>query len=122
MKTATNTNHTPGPWMVLADPDLPDLLTALNWSWVVLPIFEKAYPKDDRPRKAIEAARAYALNPSKETAYAAAYAAAADADAANAAACASAYEAAEAAEAAANAAHAAYAAAKAAIAKAEGRA
>jgi predicted lipid-binding transport protein (Tim44 family) len=68
---------------------------------LVLPIFEKAYPKDDRPRKAIEAARAYALNPSKETAYAA-HAAARAADVAYAAA-----PAAAAANAAANAAYAA---------------
>ena len=31
----------------------------------VLPIFEKAYPNDKRPREAINAARAYARNPSE---------------------------------------------------------
>jgi hypothetical protein len=82
------------------------VLIACECAELVLPIFEKAYPKDDRPRKAIEAARAYALNPSKETAYAAnaAYAS-------NAAAFAAAKAAAKA---AAYAAYAAYAAAKAA--------
>ena len=59
----------------------------------VLDIFEKKYPSDKRPRKAIEAAKNYLKNPCKETkdaaaaaayAYAYAYAAAAaaaDADA-----------------------------------------
>jgi hypothetical protein len=32
----------------------------------VLPIFEEAYPDDTRPRKAIEAARAWLQNPSDE--------------------------------------------------------
>ena len=32
-----------------------------------LPNYEKAYPKDDRPRKAIEAAEAWCLNPTEET-------------------------------------------------------
>ena len=36
------------------------VLIACECAELVLPIFEKAYPKDDRPRKAIEAARAYA--------------------------------------------------------------
>ena len=74
----------------------------------VLYIFEKKYPSDLRPRKAIEAAKEYLKNPSKKTKAAATYAAAAAyaAHAAHAA-----YAAAYAAYAAANAAHAAYAAA-----------
>jgi len=32
----------------------------------VLPIFERRFPADDRPRKAIEAARRYASNPTEE--------------------------------------------------------
>ena len=32
---------------------------------LALPIFEKEYPEDDRPRKAIQAARAYLAEPSK---------------------------------------------------------
>ena len=43
------------------------VLIACECAELVLPIFEKEYPKDDRPRKAIEAARAYALKPSEET-------------------------------------------------------
>lgn len=59
---------------------------------LVLGIFEKKYPKDKRPRKAIEAAKDYLKNPNKKTARAAdaaayaAYAAAYAADAAYAAA------------------------------------
>ena len=79
----------------------------------VLDIFEKKYPEDDRPRKAIEAAKAWLKNPCKETAYAAANAADAAANAAYAAANAAyaaayaAYVANAAAYAAANAAYAA---------------
>src|SRR3990167_4495114 len=51
----------------------------------VLWIYEKKYPKDDRPRKAIEAAKVWLGNPCKETAYAAAYATNAAYAAANAA-------------------------------------
>ena len=68
------------------------VLIACECAELVLPIFEKEYPKDDRPRKAIEAARAYALKPTKELASAASNAASAAsyvatnaADAANAA-------------------------------------
>ena len=53
----------------------------------VIGVYEKEYPKDDRPRKAIEAAKIYLKNPSeknKNAAYAA-YAAYAAADAAYAA-------------------------------------
>ena len=66
----------------------------------VLHIFEDKHPDDNRPRKAIEAAKAWLKDPSADAVYAAAYA---DADAA-----------AYAANAAANAAYAAYAAANAA--------
>ena len=86
----------------------------------VLPIFEKKYPNNDRPRKSIEAAEAWIENPTEEnrqkaiearrSAYAAAYAAAAYA--ADAAYAAYAGDAAYAADAAA--AYAAYAAAAAA--------
>jgi len=81
----------------------------------VLNIFEKQQPKDDRPRKAIEAAKEYLRNPkTAAAAYAAARAAAlAAADAADAAARA-ADAAADAAYAAARAAYAAAAAARAA--------
>jgi hypothetical protein len=89
---------------------------------LVLKIFEKKYPNDDRPRKAIEAAEKWLKNPTEENraaADAAAYAAARAADAAayaaartaDVAACAAAYAAADAACAAAYAAsYAAYAA------------
>ena len=75
----------------------------------VLSIFEEKYPNDNRPRKAIEAARNYLENPCKETADAAAYAADAAADAAAYAA--DAVDAVDAADAAAYAAYAADAAA-----------
>ena len=79
----------------------------------VLHIFEEKYPSDDRPRKAIEAAKEYlktgtadaAAYDAADAAYAAAY------DAADAAYAAAAYAAAYAADAAAYAADAAYAAA-----------
>ena len=74
----------------------------------VIEIYEKKYPKDKRPRQAIEAAKKCIENPSEENkndAYAAADAAADAADAAYAAA-----DAADAAYAAADAADAAYAA------------
>ena len=76
----------------------------------VIKIFEDKYPNDKQPRQAIQAAKNYLKNPSKDAAYAAnaaanaAYAAADAADAANAAA--------NAAYAAADAANAAYAARK----------
>jgi hypothetical protein len=73
----------------------------------VIGIFEKKYPKDDRPRKAIEAAKEYLKNPSQKN-KAAVDAAAAAVDAAAAAAYAAAYAAYAAA--AANAADAAAAA------------
>lgn len=49
------------------------VLVACSLAEKVLPLFEKKYPNDSRPRKAIEAARAWANDPSKH--------AAADADA-----------------------------------------
>jgi len=81
----------------------------------VLPIYEKRYPKDDRVRKAIEAAKIYLADASEMNRFAAADAAARAADAAYAAYAANAaYAAYAAANAAANAANAAYAAANAA--------
>ena len=47
-----------------------------------LPNYEKAYPKDDRPRKAIDAAEAWCLNPTEETARSAARPAAESAESA----------------------------------------
>jgi hypothetical protein len=79
----------------------------------VINIYEKKYPSDDRPRKAIDAAKACLKNPSEKTKRAAAYAANAAYAAANAAAYA-ANAAAYAAYAANAAAYAAYAAAYAA--------
>jgi hypothetical protein len=96
-------------------------LAAADIAELVLPIYEKAYPNDNRPRKAIEAARngdrdaardaayaardaAYAAYAARDAAYAAAYAAYAARDAAYAA-----YAARDAAYAAAYAAYAAYA-------------
>jgi len=78
----------------------------------VIEIYEKKYPEDDRPRKAIEAAKAYLKKPCASTKKkAAAYADAADAAAAAADAAAdAAYAAAYAADAAAYAYAAAYAA------------
>ena len=52
---------------------------------LVLPILEKKHPKDDRPRKAIEAAKNWLANPTKENAHAADAHAAHAADAAHAA-------------------------------------
>ena len=52
---------------------------------LVLHIFEEKYPKDKRPRLAIEAAENYLKNPTEENKYAATYAAYAAADAAYAA-------------------------------------
>ena len=40
---------------------------AIHAAEPVLPIFEAAYPGDDRPRKAIKAARAYLAHPSPKT-------------------------------------------------------
>ena len=40
---------------------------AIHAAESVLPIFEAAYPGDDRPRKAIKAARAYLAHPSPKT-------------------------------------------------------
>ena len=65
------------------------VLVACEFAETVLPIYEKKHPKDDRPRKAIEAARTWANCPAEsknKKAKAAAAAAAAAADAADAAA------------------------------------
>ena len=69
--------------------------TAIYCAELVLPLFEKKYPKDARPRKAIQVAKNWLKNPNNKTAaaayaaanaaYAAAYAAYAAANAANAA-------------------------------------
>ena len=91
---------------------------AVKFAERVLPIFEQKYPKDKRPRKAINAARVWLKNPTEKNRIAAAAAAAAAAayDAAFAAAY-TAYTAAYAAYAAADAAaYAAYTAAAAAYA------
>ena len=88
----------------------------------VLPIFEKRFPEDKRPRAAVEAAEAYLIDPSednREKAEAAAAAARAAEAAEAAAAAARAAEAAWAAEAAEAAAEAAWAAAWAAAEAAE---
>ncbi len=94
---------------------------AIGFAESVLPLFEAKYPNDNRPRLAIEAARAWIGDPCERTAdaaraadaaYAAAYAANAAYYAARAAD--AAYAAAYAANAAANAADAAYYAARAA--------
>ncbi len=87
---------------------------AIDCAERALPIFEAEYPKDKRPREAIEAAKAWLVDPSIDTTTASmaaddAAAKAAYADAAAYAANAAAY-AAYAAYAAANAAYAAYAA------------
>ena len=106
-----------GDWMLwlcgemLGKPGWPTrqeiVLAACCCAELALPIFEKKYPKDDRPRKAIETTRLWArgkatIEEVRSAAYAA-YAAYAAADAADAAAAA--------ADAAADAADAAYAAA-----------
>ena len=75
-------------------------LFAADCAAYVLPLFEKKHPKDDRPRKAIQAARRWARNPTQKNASAAAsaayaaYASSAYAAAASAAAASSAYAAA----------------------------
>ena len=66
----------------------------------VIDIYEKKYTNDDRPRKAIEAAKNYIENPSRENAYTAAHASIASANAADAAAASAAASAADAADAA----------------------
>ena len=75
----------------LLDETLPARVAA-DWADRVLPLWEAKHPDDDRPRKAIEAARAWAECPCDEhtkaaaAAYAAAYAAACAAYAAHGAA------------------------------------
>jgi len=83
------------------------VLLAIGFAEKALPVWEREYPEDMRPREAIEAAKEWLSNPSEETA---AHAAEAAAHAAYAAA----HAAARAADAAYAAAHAAYAAAHAA--------
>ena len=89
------------------------IFLAVNFAESSLPIWEAKYPEDERPRRAIEAARALLKDPGKEraAAWAAAWAAARDpASAAYAAA----RDAAYAADAAADAAYASWAACSAA--------
>jgi hypothetical protein len=62
------------------------VILAVFFAEGVLPIFEKEFPEDKRPREAVEAAKAWIVNPCRETAYSAAAAAAYSADAAHAAA------------------------------------
>ena len=52
-------------WKLEADP-LKQIHCACDIAERVLPIFEKKYPDDKRPREAIEAARRYADDPSNE--------------------------------------------------------
>jgi hypothetical protein len=106
--------HDDKKWVFVRSIDKSKLrLVAADFAERVLHIYENKYPTDDRPRKAIEAARsgdaAAAAYAAADAAYAAAYAAYAAAYAADAAADA-AYAAAYAADAAANAAYAANAA------------
>lgn len=44
---------------------------AVKCAELALPIFEKEYPSDDRPRKAIEAVKAWLENPTEDVGYAA---------------------------------------------------
>lgn len=110
-------------WVIARTMTRPQYLAyAIFSSEQVIDIFEKKYPKDDRPRKAIEAAKRVLENDTEENraaAYAAsAYAASASAASASAAAAYAAYDAAAAAYDAA-AAYAASAAASAAAAAEE---
>jgi len=71
-------------WALRATEKHPDgdrvmRLMAADFAEAVLPIFEKIYPKDDRPRKAIRAARDYANGMITEQECAAAWDAALDA-------------------------------------------
>jgi hypothetical protein len=86
---------------------------------LVLPIYEKQYPDDKRPRLAIEAAKAWLKDPSEENRQAAAYAAYASYASYAAAASAAAYAASAAAYAASSAAYDAYDASAAAYAAAD---
>ena len=52
------------------------LALAIYAAELVIEYYETKYPTDDRPRKAIEAAKAYLAHPTKDAAYAASYAAA----------------------------------------------
>jgi len=83
---------------------------AISCAERVLPIFEKKYPKDKRPRKAIQAAKRYLKNPTDKNKKAAAAASYAASYAAADAAADAAYAAAYAADAAADAVAASYAA------------
>jgi hypothetical protein len=71
--------------MLALDSLNPDKFTsvflAIRFAERAFPIWEKEYPEDSRPRKAIEAAKEWLKNPSAD-AYAAAHASAANAAAA----------------------------------------
>ena len=70
----------------MGDPGQAALAAFGSWcAMQVLPNYEKLYPNDNRVRKAIEAAQAFALNPSEETRSAARSAADSAADSANSA-------------------------------------
>jgi hypothetical protein len=97
-------------WLIVRVMERKQYLTyAIYAAEQVIDIYEKQYPKDDRPRKAIEAAKAYLKNPTAENKAAAHTAAGAAHAAANAAFAAATADAA--ANAAFAAAHAAFAAA-----------
>ena len=65
-------------WLIVRIMSRPQYLAyAIFAAEQVIHIYEKKYPDDDRPRKAIEAAKAVLTNDTKETRVAAAYAAAA---------------------------------------------
>jgi len=115
------TKRLPAPaWVNSGNETRVRVMFAILCAEAVLDVYENKYQQDDRPRRAIEAAREYIKNPSAHAAHAAhaaayaAYAAYAAAHAAAHAADAAAYAAAYAADAAAHAAHAADAAADAA--------
>ena len=95
--------------LLAALPRRAGALLAADFAATALPAFEERHPDDGRPRAAIAAARAWALDPS-EANRDAAYVASAASATASAAASAAAYAAAYAANAASSAASAAYAA------------
>jgi hypothetical protein len=72
----------PAPAWVTSNETRVRLMFAVLCAEAVLHIYETAYPQDDRPRKAIEAAKAYIINPSAALAARAANAARAAANAA----------------------------------------
>ena len=75
MLHALNENHFKWAiWLFVRSVDkITNVKLALFSAEQVLHIFEKAYPKDNRPRLAIQATKDYIANPCKETADAVAY-------------------------------------------------